>query len=81
MKLQHSTAHTLTYTLISGVRKGDRVSIYLPMIPELVYAMLACARIGAVHSIVVSSSGDDERHVSAVVTASDLFILALLNIT
>ncbi|KAM9789439.1 acyl-CoA synthetase short chain family member 2 like [Neosynchiropus ocellatus] len=35
-----------------GVRKGDRVSIYLPMIPELVYAMLACARIGAVHSIV-----------------------------
>ncbi|KAM7379640.1 hypothetical protein PAMP_005182 [Pampus punctatissimus] len=35
-----------------GVKKGDRVSIYLPMIPELVYAMLACARIGAVHSIV-----------------------------
>uniref|UniRef100_A0A6Q2ZH58 Acetyl-coenzyme A synthetase n=1 Tax=Esox lucius TaxID=8010 RepID=A0A6Q2ZH58_ESOLU len=35
-----------------GVRKGDRVAIYLPMIPELVYTMLACARIGAVHSIV-----------------------------
>ncbi|XP_008432543.1 acyl-CoA synthetase short chain family member 2 like [Poecilia reticulata] len=35
-----------------GVRKGDRVSIYLPMIPELVYTMLACARIGAVHSVV-----------------------------
>ncbi|KAM4706173.1 acetyl-coenzyme A synthetase, cytoplasmic-like [Rhinophrynus dorsalis] len=35
-----------------GVKKGDRVAIYLPMIPELVYAMLACARIGAVHSIV-----------------------------
>ncbi|KAM6948845.1 acyl-CoA synthetase short chain family member 2 like [Aplochiton taeniatus] len=35
-----------------GVRKGDRVAIYLPMVPELVYAMLACARIGAVHSIV-----------------------------
>ncbi|XP_056911859.1 acyl-CoA synthetase short chain family member 2 like [Takifugu flavidus] len=35
-----------------GVGKGDRVSIYLPMIPELVYTMLACARIGAVHSIV-----------------------------
>uniref|UniRef100_A0AAQ5WXX8 Propionate--CoA ligase n=1 Tax=Amphiprion ocellaris TaxID=80972 RepID=A0AAQ5WXX8_AMPOC len=34
------------------VKKGDRVSIYLPMIPELVYTMLACARIGAVHSIV-----------------------------
>uniref|UniRef100_A0AAR2IUE0 acetate--CoA ligase n=1 Tax=Pygocentrus nattereri TaxID=42514 RepID=A0AAR2IUE0_PYGNA len=37
---------------ISGVKKGDRVAIYLPMIPELVYSMLACARIGAVHSIV-----------------------------
>lgn len=35
-----------------GVRKGDRVAIYLPMIPEAVYAMLACARIGAVHSVV-----------------------------
>ncbi|KAI1902173.1 hypothetical protein AGOR_G00041970 [Albula goreensis] len=35
-----------------GVKKGDRVAIYLPMIPELVCAMLACARIGAVHSIV-----------------------------
>ncbi len=35
-----------------GVRKGDRVCIYLPMIPEAVYAMLACARIGAVHSVV-----------------------------
>ncbi len=35
-----------------GVKKGDRVCIYLPMIPELAYAMLACARIGAVHSIV-----------------------------
>jgi acetyl-CoA synthetase len=35
-----------------GVRKGDRVSIYLPMVPELAIAMLACARIGAPHSIV-----------------------------
>ncbi|MCB1756705.1 MAG: acetate--CoA ligase [Gammaproteobacteria bacterium] len=35
-----------------GVRKGDRVCIYLPMIPEVAIAMLACARIGAVHSIV-----------------------------
>jgi len=35
-----------------GVKKGDRVSIYLPMIPELPIAMLACARIGAIHSIV-----------------------------
>jgi acetyl-CoA synthetase len=35
-----------------GVRRGDRVTIYLPMIPEAAYAMLACARIGAVHSVV-----------------------------
>ncbi len=35
-----------------GVKKGDRVSIYMPMIPELAVAMLACARIGAIHSIV-----------------------------
>lgn len=35
-----------------GVKKGDRITLYLPMIPELVVAMLACARIGAVHSVV-----------------------------
>jgi len=35
-----------------GVKKGDRVTIYLPMVPEAVYSMLACARIGAVHSVV-----------------------------
>jgi len=35
-----------------GVRKGDRVALYMPMIPELTIAMLACARIGAIHSIV-----------------------------
>src|SRR5690606_29326299 len=35
-----------------GVRKGDRVMIYMPMIPEAVFAMLACARIGAIHSVV-----------------------------
>lgn len=36
----------------NGVKKGDRVTIYMPMIPEAAYAMLACARIGAIHSIV-----------------------------
>ena len=42
-----------------GIKKGDRVCIYLPMIPELAYAVLACARIGAVHSVVFAgfSSG------------------------
>ncbi len=38
-----------------GVKKGDRVAIYLPMIPEAVISMLACARIGAVHSVVFSA--------------------------
>ncbi|KAG7264341.1 hypothetical protein CRUP_020866 [Coryphaenoides rupestris] len=44
-----------------GVRKGDRVSVYMPMVLELVVAMLACARIGAVHSVVdgVRPPGDD----------------------
>jgi acetyl-CoA synthetase len=36
----------------NGVKKGDRVTIYMPMIPEAAYAMLACTRIGAIHSIV-----------------------------
>lgn len=35
-----------------GVAKGDRVILYMPMVPEAVVAMLACARIGAVHSVV-----------------------------
>ena len=42
-----------------GIRKGDRVCIYMPMIPELAYAMLACARIGAVHSIVFAGFSAD----------------------
>ncbi len=42
-----------------GVKKGDRVCIYLPMIPEAAYAMLACARIGAVHSIVFGGFSPD----------------------
>ncbi|MGH1418960.1 MAG: acetate--CoA ligase [Hyphomicrobiaceae bacterium] len=43
----------------NGVKKGDRVTIYLPMIPEAAYAMLACARIGAVHSIVFGGFSPD----------------------
>ena len=42
-----------------GIKKGDRVCIYMPMVPELAYAVLGCARIGAVHSVVFAgfSSG------------------------
>jgi acetyl-CoA synthetase len=42
-----------------GVRKGDRVTIYLPMIPEIAVAMLACARIGAIHSVVFGGFSPD----------------------
>ena len=42
-----------------GVAKGDRVTIYLPMIPEAAYAMLACARIGAIHSVVFGGFSPD----------------------
>jgi acetyl-CoA synthetase len=43
----------------NGVKKGDRVTIYLPMIPESAYAMLACARVGAVHSVVFAGFSPD----------------------
>jgi acetyl-CoA synthetase len=60
-----------------GVKKGDRVTIYLPMIPEAAFAMLACARIGAVHSVVFggfspeSLAGRIEDAKSTVVITSD----------
>lgn len=42
-----------------GVKKGDRVCIYMPMVPEALYAMLACARIGAIHSVVFGGFSPD----------------------
>jgi len=42
-----------------GIRKGDRIAIYMPMIPEAAYAMLACARIGAVHNVVFAGFSAD----------------------
>lgn len=50
-----------------GVRRGDTVSIYMPMVLELPIAMLACARIGAIHSIVVNC----RAHVSPIPNAFD----------
>jgi acetyl-CoA synthetase len=44
---------------VHGAKKGDRITIYLPMIPEAAYAMLACARIGAVHSVVFGGFSPD----------------------
>ncbi len=51
-QLHHEVCKFANVLKKQGVKKGDRVSIYLPMIPELVISMLACARIGAIHSIV-----------------------------
>ncbi|MEI8150190.1 MAG: AMP-binding protein, partial [Hyphomicrobiales bacterium] len=42
-----------------NVKKGDRVTIYMPMIPEAAYAMLACARLGAIHSVVFGGFSPD----------------------
>ncbi|RJR17548.1 MAG: propionyl-CoA synthetase [Desulfobacteraceae bacterium] len=51
-ELLHRTAKTAGFLKALGVRKGDTVIIYMPMIPEAVISMLACARIGAIHSVV-----------------------------
>jgi acetyl-CoA synthetase len=51
-ELYHEVCRFANVLKSRGVQKGDRVCIYMPMIPEAIYAMLACARIGAVHSVV-----------------------------
>jgi acetyl-CoA synthetase len=51
-ELKHEVCRVANALHANGVRRGDRVCIYLPMIPELAYTMLACARIGAIHSVV-----------------------------
>ena len=63
-KITYAQAHAETCRMANvlkahGVGKGDRVTIYLPMIPEAAYAMLACARIGAVHSVVFGGFSPD----------------------
>ena len=51
-ELKHDVCRIANVLIAHGVRKGDRVCIYMPMIPELAIAVLACARLGAVHSVV-----------------------------
>ena len=58
-ELKHNVCRLANVLLDRGVRKGDRVCIYMPMIPETAYAMLACARIGAVHSVVFGGFSAD----------------------
>jgi hypothetical protein len=57
-----------------GVKKGDRVTIYMPMIPEAAYAMLACTRIGAMHSIVFGGFSPDAL-AGRIKTASPTFVI------
>tara|TARA_B110001454_G_scaffold142401_1_gene132195 strand:+ start:942 stop:2864 length:1923 start_codon:yes stop_codon:yes gene_type:complete len=59
-----------------GVKKGDRVTIYLTMIPELAYVMLACARIGAVHSIIFGGFSADSISGRILDCKSDFIITA-----
>ncbi len=58
-KLHHNVCRLANVLKSRGVEKGDRVCIYMPMIPEAAYAMLACARIGAVHSVVFGGFSPD----------------------
>jgi acetyl-CoA synthetase len=63
-KITYAEAHAETCRMANvlkaqGVKKGDRVTIYLPMIPEAAYAMLACARIGAIHSVIFGGFAPD----------------------
>ena len=58
-ELHREVCHMANVFKAHGVGKGDRVTIYLPMIPEAAFAMLACARIGAVHSVVFGGFSPD----------------------
>jgi len=59
-----------------GAKKGDRITIYMPMIPEATYAMLACARIGAIHSVVFGGFSPDALAGRISDCASDIIITA-----
>ena len=59
-----------------GVKKGDRVTIYMPMIPEATYSMLACARIGAIHSVVFGGFSPDSIADRIIDCDSDFVITA-----
>jgi acetyl-CoA synthetase len=77
-ELQREVSRLANVLRHHGIRKGDRVAIYMPMIPEAVYAMLACARIGAVHSVIFAGFSADslrdrinDAKCKAVITADE----------
>ena len=78
-ELQRNVSRLANVLRHNGIRKRDRVAIYMPMIPEAVYAMLACARIGAVHSVVFAGFSAEslrdrinDANCKAVITADEL---------
>jgi len=78
LELQREVCRLANVLLAHGVRAGDRVCIYLPMVPELAYSMLACARIGAVHSVVFAGFSADslrqrivDAHCKLLLTANE----------
>ncbi|MDX2013386.1 MAG: acetate--CoA ligase [Myxococcaceae bacterium] len=77
-QLKHHVGRIANVLKAQGVQKGDRVILYLPMVPELAYTMLACARIGAVHSVVFAGFSADalrdrvlDAEAKVVVTANE----------
>jgi acetyl-CoA synthetase len=78
-ELQRKVSRLANVLRHNGIRKRDRVAIYMPMIPEAIYAMLACARIGAVHSVVFAGFSAEslrdrinDSKCKAVITADEL---------
>ena len=73
----HREVGKMANVLLShGVRRGDRVCIYLPMIPELAYVMLACARIGAMHSVVFGGFSAESLRDRIVDAGSEVIVTA-----
>ncbi|MDE3245561.1 MAG: acetate--CoA ligase [Acidobacteriota bacterium] len=77
-ELKHNVCRVANVLLHHGVKKGDRVCLYMTMMPELIYTMLACARIGAVHSVVFGGFSAEslrdrivDAHCKVVVTANE----------
>ncbi len=76
LELYHQVCRMANVLKAHGVKKGDRVTIYMPMIPEAAYAMLACARIGAVHSVVFGGFSPESIAGRVLDAASDVIITA-----
>jgi acetyl-CoA synthetase len=75
-ELHEAVCKFANFLKVDGVKRGDRVTIYLPMVPEAAVAMLACARIGAVHSVVFAGFSPEALHGRIEDCASDIVITA-----